>query len=75
MPYIIKSNGDYIHSAPNFRKAKANGVCATDDKLRAKRFDTAEQAREWLKDIRDKQRQAWPSFRFLASGYPVQIKI
>ena len=74
MTYIIKDQGMYCHSEPRFKRAKPEGGTWTEHKASAKQFDTKEEAQLWLKEMRAKQKEAWPQFRFQMRGFPIQIK-
>jgi len=75
MTYIIKDTyGGYCHSGPRFKSTKPEGGVWTEDKSRAKQFDSAEQAKTWLQDMRAKQLETWPNFKFRMRGFPIKIK-
>lgn len=56
--YILKSCNSWAYIAAGPRRNKKEGICLTDDKLYAMRFETREAAKTWLEAIKDKQR-AW----------------
>ena len=70
--FIIKSQGDYIKDAP--RNNRKEGCLGTECKERAMRFDTREQAKAWLDQVRAKQRELGMRSYELAKGYAIEVK-
>ena len=74
--FVLKCRHDtraYIVSAPRYRRPRFEGCLYTENKSSALKFETAEQAREWIADVRQKQADVWgvPVVR-RASAYPVR---
>jgi len=70
--YILKSLGDYIKTGP--RRNKKEGCGVTECKERAMRFETREQAKAWLDQVRAKQRELGMRPYELAKGYAIEVK-
>lgn len=73
--FLLKSRHscDYIIAAP--RRVSREG-CLYGPKARAAErltFDTAEEARQWMRDLQDSQRAAGCRSYQIASAYPVQV--
>jgi hypothetical protein len=51
--FILKNKTSYIIAAPRIRRSE--GCLTGPNKSDAIKFDTAEQAREWINAIRDRQ--------------------
>ena len=70
--FILKSLGDYIKAAP--RSNRKEGCLVTECKERAMRFETREQAKVWLDQVRAKQRELGMRHYELAKGYVIEVR-
>lgn len=73
--FVLKCRNNtraYIVAAPRYRLPRFEGCLYTENKSSALKFETAEKAREWISNVRQKQADVWgvPVYR-RASAYPV----
>ena len=67
-------SNQFITSAPRWKRRNFEGCCY-GDLFSAIEFESAETARAWIDDVREKQRRIWGARSYqLASAYPVLCK-